>query len=252
MRSCRGEPRQPRTPSPQLPAPPEPPVSPPLSVPDEYRCGKALGPVESIQEHPRDGGRLLIGYSRGLVALWEQSTRTVQHLFLGNQVLGLLGEQGRLWPRVSPPILSVNPLMCPCSSWRAWPGSRAGRASSAPTATAGTWCGRWVTPARGPTSPSCPPFPTVQGGGDLGALGADHPVPAPVLQVQGVNLYFRSISMQSHQQNPLADLRVGVCPCGMGGCCSGMNPPSSRAELVMGTGQGDMGCEGRCPMGYGV
>ncbi|NWQ84990.1 L2GL1 protein, partial [Columbina picui] len=57
------------------------------SVPDEYRCGKALGPVESIQEHPRDGGRLLIGYSRGLVALWEQSTRTIQHLFLGNQQL---------------------------------------------------------------------------------------------------------------------------------------------------------------------
>uniref|UniRef100_A0A8C3J971 LLGL scribble cell polarity complex component 1 n=1 Tax=Calidris pygmaea TaxID=425635 RepID=A0A8C3J971_9CHAR len=57
------------------------------SVPDDYRCGKALGPVESIQEHPRDSSRLLIGYSRGLVVLWEQSTRTVQHLFLGNQQL---------------------------------------------------------------------------------------------------------------------------------------------------------------------
>uniref|UniRef100_A0A8C0BJK2 LLGL scribble cell polarity complex component 1 n=1 Tax=Buteo japonicus TaxID=224669 RepID=A0A8C0BJK2_9AVES len=34
----------------------------------------ALGPVESIQEHPRDGSRLLIGYSRGLVVLWEQNT----------------------------------------------------------------------------------------------------------------------------------------------------------------------------------
>ncbi|XP_061202715.1 lethal(2) giant larvae protein homolog 1 [Neopsephotus bourkii] len=57
------------------------------SVPDEYRCGKALGPVESIQEHPRDSSRLLIGYSRGLVVLWEQGTRVVQHLFLGNQQL---------------------------------------------------------------------------------------------------------------------------------------------------------------------
>ncbi|KAF1446200.1 hypothetical protein FQV07_0009621, partial [Pygoscelis papua] len=57
------------------------------SVPDDYRCGKALGPVESIQEHPRDSSRLLIGYSRGLVVLWEQSTRAVQHLFLGNQQL---------------------------------------------------------------------------------------------------------------------------------------------------------------------
>lgn len=79
-------------------------------MPDEYRCGKALGPVESIQEHPRDAGRLLIGYSRGLVALWDQSTRAVQHLFLGNQVPG----PGRPWgggaaacpPRVSSPSLS--------------------------------------------------------------------------------------------------------------------------------------------------
>lgn len=63
----------------------------PCSVPDDYRCGKALGPVESIQEHPRDGSRLLIGYSRGLVVLWEQTTRAVQHLFLGNQVPGLVG-----------------------------------------------------------------------------------------------------------------------------------------------------------------
>ncbi|KAL2298862.1 hypothetical protein Nmel_014470 [Mimus melanotis] len=57
------------------------------SVPDDYRCGKALGPVESIQEHPRHGSQLLIGYSRGLVVLWEQSTRAVLHLFLGNQQL---------------------------------------------------------------------------------------------------------------------------------------------------------------------
>ncbi|NXR28287.1 L2GL1 protein, partial [Cinclus mexicanus] len=57
------------------------------SVPDDYRCGKALGPVESIQEHPRNGSQLLIGYSRGLVVLWEQNTRAVKHLFLGNQQL---------------------------------------------------------------------------------------------------------------------------------------------------------------------
>ncbi|NXE50682.1 L2GL1 protein, partial [Casuarius casuarius] len=57
------------------------------SVPDDYRCGKALGPVESIQEHPRDPSKLLIGYSRGLVIIWDQTTRTVDHLFLGNQQL---------------------------------------------------------------------------------------------------------------------------------------------------------------------
>lgn len=79
-----------------------PPCSLLCSVPDDYRCGKALGPVESIQEHPQDAGRLLIGYSRGLVALWDQSTRTVQHLFLGNQVPGpgwlLYGEGFTLLP----------------------------------------------------------------------------------------------------------------------------------------------------------
>ncbi|NWH43328.1 L2GL1 protein, partial [Fregata magnificens] len=73
------------------------------SVPDDYRCGKALGPVESIQEHPRDSSQLLIGYSRGLVVLWEQSTRTVQHLFLGNQQLESLA-----WERSGKSIVSSH------------------------------------------------------------------------------------------------------------------------------------------------
>ncbi|KAM8962262.1 lethal(2) giant larvae protein homolog 1 isoform 3-T3 [Pelodytes ibericus] len=57
------------------------------SLPEEHRCGKALGPIESLQEHPRQPGRILIGYSRGLVALWNQETRRVEHVFLGNQQL---------------------------------------------------------------------------------------------------------------------------------------------------------------------
>ncbi|KAM8798550.1 lethal(2) giant larvae protein homolog 1 [Eudromia elegans] len=57
------------------------------SVPDDYRCGKALGPIESVQEHPREPSKLLVGYSRGLVLIWDQSTRSVDHLFLGNQQL---------------------------------------------------------------------------------------------------------------------------------------------------------------------
>ncbi|XP_044517692.1 lethal(2) giant larvae protein homolog 1 [Gracilinanus agilis] len=57
------------------------------SVPDDYRCGKALGPVESLQEHPQDPSKILIGYSRGLVVIWDQSTRHIDHLFLGNQQL---------------------------------------------------------------------------------------------------------------------------------------------------------------------
>uniref|UniRef100_A0A8C5EAF7 Lethal giant larvae homologue 2 domain-containing protein n=1 Tax=Gouania willdenowi TaxID=441366 RepID=A0A8C5EAF7_GOUWI len=54
---------------------------------NEYRCGKALGPVESLQEHPQQAGKILIGYSRGLVVLWDLSTRHADQLFLGKQQL---------------------------------------------------------------------------------------------------------------------------------------------------------------------
>lgn len=57
------------------------------SVPDDYRSGKALGPVESLQEHPQEYSKILIGYSRGLVVLWDQHSRRVDGLFLGNQQL---------------------------------------------------------------------------------------------------------------------------------------------------------------------
>lgn len=57
------------------------------SVPEEYKCGKSLGPVESLQEHPKDSDKILIGYSRGLVVLWDLSSRHVDNLFLGKQQL---------------------------------------------------------------------------------------------------------------------------------------------------------------------
>uniref|UniRef100_G1U484 LLGL scribble cell polarity complex component 1 n=1 Tax=Oryctolagus cuniculus TaxID=9986 RepID=G1U484_RABIT len=57
------------------------------SVPEDYRCGKALGPVESLQGHPGDPAKILIGYSRGLLVIWNQAARCVDHLFLGNQQL---------------------------------------------------------------------------------------------------------------------------------------------------------------------
>uniref|UniRef100_A0A8C9Y3W1 LLGL scribble cell polarity complex component 1 n=1 Tax=Sander lucioperca TaxID=283035 RepID=A0A8C9Y3W1_SANLU len=57
------------------------------SLPDDYRCGKSLGPVESLQEHPQQSGKILIGYSRGLVVLWDLSTRHTEQLFLGKQQL---------------------------------------------------------------------------------------------------------------------------------------------------------------------
>ncbi|KAG9467703.1 hypothetical protein GDO78_014447 [Eleutherodactylus coqui] len=57
------------------------------SLPDEYRCGKTLGPVESLQQHPQQPSKMLIGYSRGLVTLWDRESRKGEHHFLGNQQL---------------------------------------------------------------------------------------------------------------------------------------------------------------------
>lgn len=56
------------------------------SVPDDYRCGKALGPVESLQGHLRDPTKILIGYSRGLLVIWNQAAQCADRIFLGNQV----------------------------------------------------------------------------------------------------------------------------------------------------------------------
>ncbi|XP_014448388.1 lethal(2) giant larvae protein homolog 1 [Tupaia chinensis] len=57
------------------------------SLPDDYRCGKALGPVESLQGHQRDPTKILIGYSRGLLVIWNRAVQRVAHIFLGNQQL---------------------------------------------------------------------------------------------------------------------------------------------------------------------
>ena len=56
------------------------------SVPDDYRCGKALGPVESLQGHLRDPTKILIGYSRGLLVIWNRAAQCADRVFLGNQV----------------------------------------------------------------------------------------------------------------------------------------------------------------------
>lgn len=42
--------------------------------------------MESLQEHPQQPGKILIGYSRGLVVLWDLAARHAEQLFLGKQV----------------------------------------------------------------------------------------------------------------------------------------------------------------------
>uniref|UniRef100_A0AAZ3RG63 Lethal giant larvae homologue 2 domain-containing protein n=1 Tax=Oncorhynchus tshawytscha TaxID=74940 RepID=A0AAZ3RG63_ONCTS len=73
------------------------------SVPEDYRCGKSLGPVESLQEHPKQPGKILIGYSRGLVVLWDLSTCNAEHMFLGKQQLESL-----VWERSGSSFVSSH------------------------------------------------------------------------------------------------------------------------------------------------
>uniref|UniRef100_A0A8C9RIE4 LLGL scribble cell polarity complex component 1 n=1 Tax=Scleropages formosus TaxID=113540 RepID=A0A8C9RIE4_SCLFO len=85
-------------------------------VPEEYKCGKSLGPVESLREHPRCPNKMLIGYSRGLVVLWNYSSRKVENLFLGNQQLESLG-----WERSGKTFVSSHSD----GSYMTWPVSSA-------------------------------------------------------------------------------------------------------------------------------
>ncbi|XP_051023541.1 lethal(2) giant larvae protein homolog 1 [Acomys russatus] len=73
------------------------------SVPDDYRCGKALGPVESLQGHLQDPTKILIGYSRGLLVIWSQATQCVDRIFLGNQQLESL-----CWGRGGSTVISSH------------------------------------------------------------------------------------------------------------------------------------------------
>nr|XP_058904391.1 lethal(2) giant larvae protein homolog 1 isoform X8 [Kogia breviceps] len=57
------------------------------SVPEDYRCGKALGPVEALQGRLLDPARILVGYSRGLLVIWNRAARCAERVFLGTQQL---------------------------------------------------------------------------------------------------------------------------------------------------------------------
>nr|XP_012309140.2 lethal(2) giant larvae protein homolog 2 isoform X2 [Aotus nancymaae] len=56
-------------------------------LPDEARHRRVFEMVEVLQEHPRDPNQILIGYSRGLVVIWDlQGSRVLYH-FLSSQQL---------------------------------------------------------------------------------------------------------------------------------------------------------------------
>jgi lethal(2) giant larvae protein len=55
------------------------------TVPDTYRVNP--GAVEAVLEHPADPNRLLVGYTRGLVVLWDRSTQAAVQTFVSQQQL---------------------------------------------------------------------------------------------------------------------------------------------------------------------
>lgn len=59
----------------------------PHRVPEDYWNRRSLELVEVLREHPRNPNQILIGYSRGLVVLWDLINKKATHHLLGNQVL---------------------------------------------------------------------------------------------------------------------------------------------------------------------
>ncbi|XP_042521369.1 LLGL scribble cell polarity complex component 2 isoform X3 [Dipodomys spectabilis] len=55
-------------------------------LPEEARNRRVFEMVEALQEHPRDPNQILIGYSRGLVVIWDLQASRVLYHFLCSQV----------------------------------------------------------------------------------------------------------------------------------------------------------------------
>ncbi|NXU31076.1 L2GL2 protein, partial [Thalassarche chlororhynchos] len=56
-------------------------------VPEDYCNRRSCELVEALREHPKNPDQILIGYSRGLIILWDLQNNKVTHHFLGSQQL---------------------------------------------------------------------------------------------------------------------------------------------------------------------
>ncbi|XP_067403662.1 LLGL scribble cell polarity complex component 2 isoform X2 [Emydura macquarii macquarii] len=72
-------------------------------VPEEYRNRRSLELVEALREHPRNPDQILIGYSRGLIVLWDLHNNRVSHHFLGSQQL-----ENLFWQKDGRQIISCH------------------------------------------------------------------------------------------------------------------------------------------------
>ncbi|XP_053148977.1 LLGL scribble cell polarity complex component 2 isoform X2 [Hemicordylus capensis] len=72
-------------------------------VPEEYLNRRSLELVEALREHPQNPNQILIGYSRGLIVLWDLINNKATHQFLGNQQL-----ENLFWQRNGHKIISCH------------------------------------------------------------------------------------------------------------------------------------------------
>ncbi|NXH15920.1 L2GL2 protein, partial [Bucco capensis] len=56
-------------------------------IPEDYCNRRPCELVEALREHPKNPEQILIGYSRGLIVLWDLQNYKVTHHFLGTQQL---------------------------------------------------------------------------------------------------------------------------------------------------------------------
>ncbi|CAI5766029.1 LLGL scribble cell polarity complex component 2 isoform X4 [Podarcis lilfordi] len=72
-------------------------------VPEEYLNRRSLELVEALREHPQNPNQILIGYSKGLIVLWDLINNKATHHFLGNQQL-----ENLFWQRNGHHIISCH------------------------------------------------------------------------------------------------------------------------------------------------
>ncbi|OXB56244.1 hypothetical protein ASZ78_006427 [Callipepla squamata] len=58
-----------------------------MRIPEDYCNRRSCELVEALQEHPKNPEQILIGYSRGLIVLWDRQNKKVTQYFLGSQQL---------------------------------------------------------------------------------------------------------------------------------------------------------------------
>ncbi|KAK6478359.1 LLGL scribble cell polarity complex component 2 [Huso huso] len=87
-------------------------------VPEEYVGRRNLESVEALTENPQNPDQILIGYSRGLMVLWDLEGSQATHHFLGNQQL-----ESVWWKRDGCQIISSHNDGSYCQ----WPVSSADR-----------------------------------------------------------------------------------------------------------------------------